>query len=110
MRTASDYRKRARTRREVDCEALEEPSMAPHQEHDLSLRQARDMLDRLLDQLDDDRRAVFVLYEIEELGMAEVAAVLGCPLQTAYSRLHSARRDVQAGLESLRASEGRMGP
>ncbi len=105
VRTASDYRKRARTRREVACEAPPEQGVGPHQEEDLSLRQARDTLDRILDELEDDRRAVFVLYEIEELSMVDVAGVLGCPLQTAYSRLHAARREVEAALERLRARE-----
>ena len=34
---------------------------------------------------------MFVLYEIEGLTMKEVCDVVGCPLQTAYSRLHAAR-------------------
>jgi RNA polymerase sigma-70 factor (ECF subfamily) len=45
----------------------------------------------LLAELDDDKRAVLVLYEIEGLTMREVAEVVGCPLQTAYSRLHAGR-------------------
>jgi RNA polymerase sigma-70 factor, ECF subfamily len=51
-------------------------------------------LDRALDRLDDDKRAVFVLYELEDLPMPEVAAAVACPLQTAYSRLHAARRQI----------------
>jgi RNA polymerase sigma-70 factor (ECF subfamily) len=105
VRTASDYRKRARTRREVASEAPPEQPVGPDQEDDLSLRQARDTLDRILDQLDDDKRAVFVLYEIEELPMVDVSGVLGCHLQTAYSRLHAARREVEAALERLRARD-----
>ena len=50
-------------------------------------------LDRALDSLDDDKRAAFVLYEVEELTMAEVAEALSCPLQTAYSR-HAAAKDL----------------
>jgi RNA polymerase sigma-70 factor (ECF subfamily) len=110
VRTASDYRKRAHTRRECSPEVADEPAVAPDQENAVSLRQARDTLDRLLDRLDDDRRAVFVLYEIEELSMAEVAAVLGCPLQTAYSRLHAARRDVDAALDRMHALDRRNAP
>jgi RNA polymerase sigma-70 factor (ECF subfamily) len=109
VRTASDYRKRARMRREVAAEVPPEPAVGPDQEHELSLRQARARLDAMLDELDDDKRVVFVLYEIEELPMAEVASVVGCPLQTAYSRLHAARREVEAALERHRAREsGRM--
>jgi RNA polymerase sigma-70 factor, ECF subfamily len=50
---------------------------------------------------------VFVLYELEELPMAEVAAGIGCPVQTAYSRLHAARKQVEAAVVRLRRREGR---
>ena len=53
------------------------------------------LLDSLLAALDEDKRQVFVLYELEELSMREVAEVMGCPLQTAYGRLYAARRDLQ---------------
>jgi RNA polymerase sigma-70 factor (ECF subfamily) len=98
VRTASDYRRSGRVRREVVTDA---PPDAPHEgaQHDtVALKQARATLDRILDELDDDKRSVFVLYEIEELTMAEVAEAIGCPLQTAYSRLHAARKVVEAGV------------
>ena len=97
-RTASDYRRSGRVRREVVTDV---PPDAPQEgtQHDtVALKQARATLDRILDELDDDKRSVFVLYEIEELTMAEVAEAIGCPLQTAYSRLHAARKVVEAGV------------
>ncbi len=94
-RTASDYRKRAPRRREVLTDTPPE-RVEPKGPHEYATEsEARDLLDRILAQLDDDKRAVFVLYEIEELPMAEVAQALECPLQTAYSRLHAARKRVQ---------------
>ena len=59
------------------------------------------MLDRLeaaLGGADPAQREAFVLYEIEDMPMIEVARAMGCPLQTAYSRLHAARRVVAAAL------------
>jgi RNA polymerase sigma-70 factor (ECF subfamily) len=108
-RTASDYRRSGRVRREVVTDA---PPDAPHEggQHDaLALKQARATLDRILDELDDDKRSVFVLYEIEELTMAEVAEAIGCPLQTAYSRLHAARKVVEAGVARAHAMSARSG-
>lgn len=105
VRTASDYRKRAVSRHETVAEGTHEAAVEANQEGDTALREARATLDRILDGLDDEKRAVFVLYEIEELPMAEVAIAVGCPLQTAYSRLHAARRDVDAALLRLRATE-----
>jgi len=102
IRTASDYRKRASHVREV-ATATPPDVLSRDNPHDaLSARQARATLDRLLDALDDDKRAVFVLYEIEEVPMNEVAEAVGCPLQTAYSRLHAARKAVAEGARRLR--------
>ncbi|MEO7037485.1 MAG: RNA polymerase sigma factor [Polyangiaceae bacterium] len=54
----------------------------------------RERLERVLSTLPEEQANVFVLYELEELTMSEVAAALGYPLQTAYSRLHAARKAV----------------
>lgn len=64
---------------------------------------ARALLVRALDKLDDDKRAAFVLYELEGFSMPEVSAAVGCPVQTAYSRVRVARQTVRAEVErSLR--------
>lgn len=98
-RVASEYRRRPHHRREeIAPEALPETSIDPTQEADLERRRALARLDRALETLDHDKRAVFVLFEIEELPMAEVAAAAGCPLQTAYARLYAARRILQSEL------------
>ena len=79
-----------------------ETTTAATQETILSQRQVLRRLWAALDDIDPAQRAVFVLYEIEELTMAEVAEAVGCPLQTAYSRLHAARKIVEAGVEKAR--------
>jgi RNA polymerase sigma-70 factor, ECF subfamily len=98
-RTASDYRRSARVRHEVVTDTPPETTSEARQHDVLAMREARAKLDRILDQLDDDKRAVFVLYEIEELSMNEVAEALGCRLQTAYSRLHAARKIVESAVQ-----------
>jgi RNA polymerase sigma-70 factor, ECF subfamily len=40
-------------------------------------------------------RSVFVLYELEGLGTAEIAALLECPAATVRRRLHEARRSFE---------------
>jgi RNA polymerase sigma-70 factor (ECF subfamily) len=62
---------------------------------------------RLLDSLDDDKREVLVLAEIEELSVPEIAEVLGLKLNTAYSRLRLARRAFDAALARDRARTDR---
>jgi RNA polymerase sigma-70 factor, ECF subfamily len=96
VRTASQYRRRAPQLREQPHDEVPETAVPADQESTVERRWARERLDAALARLDDDKRAVFVLYEIEELTMKDVAAALGCPLQTAYSRLHAARKEVEA--------------
>lgn len=98
-RVASDHRRRAHVRREQPTEDVPEERRSAPQLHDYEREQARALLDAALAELDEDKRAVFVLYEIGELEMKDVAEALGCPIQTAYSRLHAARKRVE---ESIR--------
>ncbi len=106
VRTAADYRRRARRRREVVTEQPPEQLSPEDPAQQLARRQAQRMLDRILDDLDDDKRAVFVLYEIEQVPMSEVATAVGCPLQTAYSRLHAARALVTESVRRVREEKG----
>ncbi len=62
------------------------------------------MLLRLLDQLDDEKREIFVLAELEQLPVPEIASILGLKLNTAYSRLRLARAAFQEQLEASRRS------
>ena len=54
-------------------------------------REAIDQLDRLLDAMDESLRMVFVLYEIEEQTMAQIAETLELAPGTVASRLRRAR-------------------
>lgn len=98
-RVTADYRKRAHVRREHPSERPPEPGVMAPQEEALERRRLRAILDLALDALDEDKRVVFVLYELEGMTMAEVTESLDCPLQTGYSRLNAARRSVRAFVE-----------
>ena len=102
LRVASNHRRRAHVRRERPCSEPPEQSLPPAQHESFERRESQAALQHLLDTLDPEKREVFVLYELEELSMKEVAEVCGCPLQTAYSRLHAARRRL---LEKYREQE-----
>jgi len=104
-RVASNYRRRAYLRRERTVAAVPEQVMLPSQEDALEQRMGSATLEGLLATLDDDKREVFVLYELEELSMKEVASVCDCPLQTAYSRLHAARRLLLEGYQRSAGTE-----
>jgi RNA polymerase sigma-70 factor, ECF subfamily len=54
-----------------------------------------------IDELTPDHRAVILLREVEGLSYAEISEVLQCPKGTVMSRLHYARRQLQARLQGL---------
>jgi RNA polymerase sigma-70 factor (ECF subfamily) len=53
-------------------------------------------------ELTPDHQAVILLREVEGLSYAEISQVLECPKGTVMSRLHYARRRLQARLRGLR--------
>ncbi|MDX2091773.1 MAG: sigma-70 family RNA polymerase sigma factor [Kofleriaceae bacterium] len=65
--------------------------LAPSPAEVADRQRARAVLDRILDAMDDDLRAVFVLYELEELTMSEIANTLELTPGTVASRLRRAR-------------------
>ncbi len=87
--------------REVARSAEPANERTPHDELEKTRRLTQAL--SILGELDDDKRAVFVLSAVEQLPMAEVAVIVGCPLQTAYSRLQAARREIATTLRRLRA-------
>jgi RNA polymerase sigma-70 factor (ECF subfamily) len=92
----ADRRRKAHTWREELCGELPELDVEPGALGVLAARDARRCLDALLERLDGPRRETFVLFELEELPMKEVAQLTGVPLQTAYARLCAAWRQLQA--------------
>jgi len=67
--------------------------------------EAARFLDRFLESLDDDRRDVFVMAELEQLSAPEIAALLGAPLNTVYSRLRLARLELSKAVARHRARD-----
>lgn len=64
--------------------------------------QARLRLERLLDTLSPERRATFLLFEIEGVSCEDIAELTAVPVGTVYSRLHLARKQVAAAAARLR--------
>lgn len=72
-------------------------------------RQARALLDSVLRSMPEHLRIVFVLYEIEELTMAEISEACALPLGTVASRLRRARDDFDARVLRLEARRRSLG-
>jgi RNA polymerase sigma-70 factor, ECF subfamily len=94
-RAVADHRRARRRRPEVPVMDPPVGAVEPQTEAALDRARERALLDRALDSLDEAKREVFVLFELEQMPMLEVAAAVGCPLQTAYSRLYAARERVK---------------
>ena len=103
VRVASSEKRSFARRREVlsgdETDAVHDES-APIDEL-LDQHRARTLLDRVLEELAMELRTVFILYELEGLTAAEIAATLGLPKGTAASRLRRARNSSMAGMRLL---------
>jgi RNA polymerase sigma-70 factor (ECF subfamily) len=101
---ASAHRRRAYMRRETPCESLPEVD-AEHAgrspEEAARIGEAQRALAAILDGIDLDRRVVFVMFEIEEMSLNEIAAILGIPAGTVSSRLHAARKAFEKALARM---------
>ena len=90
---------------DVDPQDLQAPPMLGPES--LSERaEANRVLHSLLDELDDDKRRVLVLVELEEMSVVEAAEFLNVNLNTLHSRLRAARRDFDGAAKRYRERTG----
>jgi RNA polymerase sigma-70 factor (ECF subfamily) len=61
-------------------------------------------LEQLLSKLSPERRATFMLFEVEGVSCEEIAELTAVPVGTVYSRLHWARKEVAKAAARLRRS------
>ena len=99
-RRVASARRRTLERHQRKLDALPRPE----QERPVDARaDARHRLERVavaVDALAPPRREVWILAELEGMRPPEIARLLGCKLNTVYSRLRRAREDLAAMLES----------
>jgi RNA polymerase sigma-70 factor (ECF subfamily) len=102
FRFASDYRRLARHRTELGLPDDEATSHAPSAEDRAVEREAAQLVAAALHAMPIDQRAVFLLYELDEIPMKQIAESLGIAVNTAYSRLRLAREVFAAHAETNR--------
>lgn len=98
-RTVSGHRRANRAKLTRESTAAAED--APHEPTPLELTERAGelkLLTKLLSGLDEPKREVFLLVELNEMTVPEAAETLGIPLNTAYSRLRAARLAFEAAL------------
>lgn len=104
-RMVRDHHRRI-ARRKEELRDAPDVSQKPSQARAFADQQALLLAQRMLDALPEKQRAVFVLHEIEQLSMPEIAAAVECPLPTAYARLRKARERVLAEVARARLKGG----
>jgi len=89
---------RARRRRGVrEVTAADVAGTVDH-EHGPNVDRDARILDGALRRLDVDQRSILVLHHLEGRPLTEIANLLRIPVGTAKSRLHAARRALQAAI------------
>jgi RNA polymerase sigma-70 factor (ECF subfamily) len=106
LRVARDHR-RSTARKSplgsVDPDSLRATSAGPGES--MERAEAVRLLHAILDELDDERREIFVMSELEQLPMPEIAVALGVNVNTAYARLRAARQSFEGALARHRARD-----
>jgi RNA polymerase sigma-70 factor (ECF subfamily) len=102
VRVAADARRASARRRESPLEHAGDPAdPGLPLEEALDRTRARALLDAALAKLPLELRVVFVLHELEELAMSEIAELVGIPHGTVASRLRRARAEFEAVVARL---------
>jgi RNA polymerase sigma-70 factor (ECF subfamily) len=94
-------RRKASSRLDAGDEALAGLTVPPAGEAQVQAREARELVLAALERLPDERRAVFILHELDGASAPEIATALGVPLNTVYSRLRTARGEFVAVVRRL---------
>ncbi|AKU95081.1 RNA polymerase sigma factor RpoE [Labilithrix luteola] len=104
VRAASAYRRLARHHHEVRTDR-EVASRGPALDAESEAHARRLVLEALGAISDLGKQSVFVLHELDGFSIPEVAAALGIPLNTAYSRLRVARQEFRRAVLQLENEE-----
>jgi RNA polymerase sigma-70 factor (ECF subfamily) len=102
---AAEGRRTAARRRELHPDAevddLADPAPTPEEANEWAKKRA--LLDEILLAMRLEERTVFVLFELEELSMGEIAEIVEIPPGTVASRLRRAREEFHAQAKRVRA-------
>lgn len=110
-RVAAAHRRRAYVRQEQPTERTAETVVDPGVAPDAAaeIREGRARLEAILAEMDVEKRAVFVMFELEELPCEAIATIVGVPVGTVYSRLFAARKVFEKALTRMRVRDAREG-
>lgn len=82
------------------------PAPGPSQDERLEEKERRARVYRVLDRLPGRDREILILFELEELPGAEIAALLGIKVETLWLRMHRARARFLKTFQEIEAESG----
>lgn len=111
FRVVVGHKRRLEYRREVlgSDTALDPIDETASIDERMEAAERRRLVHQALEALDDEKRAVFVLHEIDETPMPQIALALGIPTNTAYSRLRLGRDEFRRAIARILARSRRNG-
>lgn len=107
LKVAKSQRRRMARRREAPVESAEIADLSVSPELLADQRQARKILDRILEEMPTDMRVVFILFELDQFTTREIAKLTELAPGTVASRLRRARDWFQRRVAMLEARERR---
>lgn len=66
-------------------------------------RELADLLYQAMDRLSPDKRIAYAMHEFEDMGVSEIARIVGASPQTVWARVESARKQIQKRLAAVQA-------
>jgi RNA polymerase sigma-70 factor (ECF subfamily) len=90
-RVVRDHRRSARRKPAEPLGAIEPADLGPSADARMTKDEEARVLHAMLDELDEEKREVFVLAELEQMSGPEIADALDVNLNTVYARLRAAR-------------------
>lgn len=107
FRVVADARRKMSSKREVAEPPPLDVAYEGEDAHERLLqRDRRALIDEALESLEPERRAVFVMHELEGLPAADIAQAMGIPVATAYSRLRVGREEFTAAVRRIQLRRG----
>lgn len=109
LRRVQSYQRSLARRKESPVTQLPDQDVPARQIDDISKNQRQTLLLEAIGQLKKAEREVFVLYEIEEKSIAEVAQIVERPQRTVYDLRNRARKSIECFWKKA-IRQGRIDP
>jgi RNA polymerase sigma-70 factor (ECF subfamily) len=106
FREASHYHRRAGHGRELVADEVRVLDEAPGAEELMARAQDQALVAEAVATLDLERRAALVMHDFDRHPVADIAAAMGVPVKTVYSRLRVAREQFVATVRRLQRQRG----